>query len=225
MRIFILIVFWILVLGVCVSQTTEQATIATPTERQISADAWSKATKGVDYSKDIPKAKEKEREVTSQKKTGDLPDFSGIGKGMQVLMIVLGLLLIGYFLYRVSLQKFDKAIASDGVEITAENIENYLDEVNIDDFLRKAISEKMYNLAVRLYYLKTIKQLDTKGKVKWEKQKTNRDYLRETRNLSLAPLFKSLTNTYEQTWYGEKMISLQAFEEVESDFKLLISQI
>ena len=88
-------------------------------------------------------------------------------------------------------------------EITLENVEENIHESDLDRFIREALQQDNYALAVRLYYLAIIKELSLNRWIKWKKNKTNRDYIRELRNTNLHSGFREITRMFERVWYGD----------------------
>ena len=197
--------------------------------REISKDKWDDASKGLDYSKDVPPPAE---ESTPQQNNS--PDFSawnkytaGIGQILQVLAIILALAAIGYGIFRTLQAPRNRRIgqAQDGTIITAENVDAYIHETDLERFLREALAEGNYALCIRLYYLQTIKTLSEKGHIKWAREKTNRDYLREMRAHRLGREFREVTRSFERIWYGNAALNAAGYALLEPDFKNFLGQL
>lgn len=182
--------------------------------RRIDSEQWSRAVDGLDYSKDL-KAAEKPRpfRLPDGKKWTDATAFWG--QVLQYAAILLLLMLIGFGIYKMLNVPRNKQIASDGVVITVENLEAYLHETDLEKFLREALASGNYALAVRVYYLQTIKDLSAKDWIKWSREKTNREYLREFSRNPRAETFRQLTRIFEQAWYGNRQLSLEQFQEIQ----------
>ena len=196
--------------------------------REIRADQWDKAIDGVDYSKDIPKpAKER------KKRTPEAPSPSfdwtsmtqGLGTVLQTLAIALALGVIAYGIYWMMQTPRNRTLSRDGTEITLANLDEYIHETDLDRFLREALEASNWPLAVRLYFLQTIKQLSEKEAIAWSKEKTNRDYLREMRSHPLGTQFRDITRQYERVWYGNQPLTAAEFARLEPEFKALIRDI
>lgn len=98
-----------------------------------------------------------------------------------------------------------------------EFIEN-INELNFDKLIKEAIEQKMFEQAIRLFYLRTLKNLSDKKIIQWEKDKTNRDYVRELRQSKFVNDFKDLTFIFEYVCYGNFTISDKEFKEAKEDF-------
>jgi len=196
--------------------------------RSIAQEQWADATKGLDYSKDRPKQVEPPK-IDPTFGNGPSINWGGIGKFwgnvLQVLLIIGAICGIGYGIYRMMQQPRNRLIARDGVEITEANLDQYLHETDLDRFLRDALSKGNYALAVRLYYLQIIKDLSEKQAIRWGREKTNRDYLREMRPHLLYDSFRVATRAFERVWYGNQRVTADEYALMEPDFKSLLDKI
>jgi hypothetical protein len=106
-----------------------------------------------------------------------------------------------------------------------ESLEN-IHDINFDDELERAIAQHNYRLAVRLLYLKCLKQLSDADLIKWQIDKTNNAYINELTNPDQRQVFKTLTLQFEYIWYGEFGIDASVFKNISTlftDFKKEIS--
>ncbi len=192
----------------------------------VSNETWTKASKGLDYSKDLPKPPKKKKERPEGGRSGR--DWSTLTQGWgtlaQVLAIALAILAIGYGIYYMLRQPRNRQISRDGVEITLDNIEDYLHETDLEKFLRLALADGNYAQAVRLYYLQVIKDLSARNDIRWAREKTNRDYLRDMRQHRLGADFRQLTFIFERVWYGNIQLRETEFRNIEPDFKRFLGQ-
>lgn len=78
-----------------------------------------------------------------------------------------------------------------------------LDSLTLETDLQDAVEGKQYRLAIRLLYLKSLKQLIDSERVKPSPEKTNRQYIEELEKAGLHGLFSHITGIYEMVWYGE----------------------
>ncbi|MFK8101530.1 MAG: DUF4129 domain-containing protein [Saprospiraceae bacterium] len=110
-------------------------------------------------------------------------------------------------------------------QITIENLEDNILESDLDRFIRTATEEQNYALAIRLYYLAIIKELSLKKSIKWKRDKTNRDYLREMQSNSLFLPFREATGVFERIWYGNIDLTEQDYLKVRPKFQDLIQTV
>jgi hypothetical protein len=103
-----------------------------------------------------------------------------------------------------------------------ENIE----EIDPLALLEKAKAEGNFRLAIRLYYLTILKNLNANGVIVWKKDKTNKEYLFELflRNY-YADEMKRITLSYEQVWYGEHILTAESFQKLLNHFEAMYQKL
>ncbi len=199
--------------------------------REIDKEKWDDASSGLDYSNDLPRPPKETKERSPAAQQPDLSGWNaataGIGKILQILAIILAIAAIVYGIFRILQAPRNRRIiqAQDGTVITAENVDAYIHETDLERFLREALAAGNYALCIRLYYLQTIKLLSEKGNIKWSREKTNRDYLREMREHRLGREFREVTRTFERVWYGNEALNAVAYADMEPGFKRLLGQL
>jgi hypothetical protein len=99
-----------------------------------------------------------------------------------------------------------------------------INTIDFDKMIEEAVNSGMFRRAVRLYYLKALKQLSDKSQIQWEINKTNRDYLYELKSSNLRAGFEDITYVYEYVWYGNVEIDAEKFSKVRSTFNQFSSQ-
>jgi len=80
--------------------------------------------------------------------------------------------------------------------------EEQLSEIDFDDAIAKARQSQNWQLTVRLIYLKSLKYLWENQIIAVKKGKTNREYLYELGERSLADDFERLSYLFDYTYYG-----------------------
>jgi len=105
-----------------------------------------------------------------------------------------------------------------------ESLEN-IHDINFDNAIEEAINKHNYRLAVRLLYLKCLKQLSDASLIKWQPEKTNSSYLNELADTDQKAIFNLLTRRFEYVWYGEFPIDGQTFNRINLQFQEFKSKI
>lgn len=183
------------------------------------------ARDGIDYSDEVVKEEEKEKEDYS----GSDMDFSGIGDIFGFLLIGVLIALVFVILYfmlgkdNLFKPRSKKIEALDLKSI--EQIEENLEEYDVSHYLQQAIDNKQYRIAIRLHYLLIIKELSAQKFIKWKRDKTNRNYLYETQDYPFAQNFRRSTNIFEKVWYGERDVTEGDFSMIHSHFSSLNNEI
>jgi hypothetical protein len=193
-------------------------------QQEFDKDAYQKATAGLDYSVEKKEDKKKKKQQTS------IPDFqiSPVWAWFfQWFFIIGAVLLVGYLVYKFVdggnvFTRGSRRINADSVELDLEKIEENLQEIELDPHIKKAIAQKQFALATRLYYLAIIKELSAKNIIVWKKDKTNRAYLSEMRDHGYFKNVKTMTGIYERVWYGDTPIDEPTFMTIQPAFQDLL---
>lgn len=143
----------------------------------------------------------------------------------------LGLILIGLvyliiknaggFSFGESRKKINVKISDQEDLIDDEEIENN----DFERLVEKAKAEKDYRRATRYYYLWILQSLSDKKIIKWNRDKTNLDYLTELKQHPIHQEFSYNTFLYDYIWYGKFPIGEMEFSRAEHDFKLTLNRI
>ena len=140
-----------------------------------------------------------------------------------ILLGVLVFLLIRFFLRVNSNRLITKAKEQGSVAITEE--EQIIKNEDIPALIREAINQKNYRLAIRYYYLLSLKYLSDNETIAWQPQKTNEDYINELKSSGLKDSFRNITRIYDYVWYGEFGVDALKFETLKQPFENLNNSI
>lgn len=75
-----------------------------------------------------------------------------------------------------------------------------------------------FRLAVRLWYLQTLKIVAEKELIDYRDGRTNQDYVLQLRSHAAYGDFFRLTRHFEYTWYGQFPLSAEGYEKMMGDF-------
>lgn len=182
--------------------------------RPIDKAAWNKASNGIDYSGEPEKpAKEKAEPWDFNFQFPEL--FGYILQFLGILTVAALIFLIVWLIVRNSSK--NRAVQNANTQISASNLqqlEENLLESDLDRALREALEQKDYRLAIRIYYLAIIKELNAKRIINWKRDKTNGQYVFELLGTDHHAAFRDLTLDFERVWYGEISIT-------ETDYQVL----
>ncbi|HVW94614.1 MAG TPA: DUF4129 domain-containing protein [Mucilaginibacter sp.] len=145
-------------------------------------------------------------------------------KLLQFLVVLLAVGAIVFFVFKVSgidlLGIFKRKPTAASIPFT-EAMEN-IHEIDFDAEIQKAVDHQNYRLAVRLLYLKSLKQLSESRLINWQPDKTNSTYVAEIEDPDKRRAFQLLTRQFEYVWYGDFAIGAPAFQSIQlmfQDFK------
>ncbi len=147
---------------------------------------------------------------------------AGLFKGFAIVFLIAVVVMIILFLIKDGLPDNKK---TEKTAITLENIEENIHETDLERFIREAKEKGDYALAMRLYYLSVIKELSLKKLIKWKRDKTNGEYLRELRGSNFFTEFNEVTNIFERIWYGGGKIDAETFAGLEGKFRGLVERV
>jgi len=105
------------------------------------------------------------------------------------------------------------------VEVPYTESDDNIHEIDFNEQIEKAISNKNYRLAVRLLYLRTLKILSDKNLIHWLPEKTNQTYIGEISDPDKKKEFSKLTHQFEYVWYGEFFIDKENFNTIKDTFE------
>jgi len=188
-------------------------------EEKFSKETWKELTEDLDYGdvKDAPK--EEVREYNPPSTSGGDGGFA-LGKTGQIIVISLIVLFLIFLVARLLGfgTRGNKVLLKREHQFSIDTLEEHLHESDLERFLRIALEDQDYRVAIRIYYLMVMKNLSELGWIVWKKDKTNYDYVREMRGQSSHKKFSSLTGAFEIIWYGEVTIHESEYKQLHPMF-------
>ncbi len=210
--------------------------------RQFEKEEWEKAKEGLDFSEAAVKKKTQEkverqeggaegqyerppRERNSVQVNPELA--AGILKFLSILILAIVLALILRGVLGLESAPRNKKIKQESEEsvISLEKIEENIHESNLDAYLRRALDQEEYALALRLYYLSILKELSIRKKIRWRREKTNRHYILEMKETPLSEAFEEVTRIFERAWYGSRGLGRSEYKALEPKFRALAGRV
>ncbi|WP_183564484.1 DUF4129 domain-containing protein [Mucilaginibacter sp. SP1R1] len=151
----------------------------------------------------------------------NITDSPVVGGIIKYTFLVVAVVLLVYFIFKLmgmdALKLLQGESRKTGLSYT-ESLEN-IHEINFDSEIEKAISQHNYRLAVRMLYLKCLKQLSDQELIHWQVNKTNSAYIRELHDPSQRQAFLLLTHQFEYAWYGGFAVDGNAFQNINQLFQ------
>lgn len=136
-----------------------------------------------------------------------------------ILLAFLIYLLLRFFLKVNSRNIITGATTTGSISFSEE--EEIIKNQDISSLIKEAVKQKNYRLAIRYYYLLSLKYLSENNLINWEQQKTNEDYIKEIEKETLRLNFSNITKIYDYVWYGEFNIDELKFEQFKTSFESL----
>jgi hypothetical protein len=140
---------------------------------------------------------------------------------ISVWTIVIGAFLAALIWYLVSSNIL--IFANRQKQIDSVKEENEIPEdifsINYQKELDKAVTAENYRLAIRLMFLRLLKNLSNKNIIQYRQERTNFEYLSQLFSSGYYNDFFRLTRNYEYAWYGKFDVSQEAFRTIKNDFE------
>jgi hypothetical protein len=118
---------------------------------------------------------------------------------------------------------------SQSSQIAGEWLTDNIHGIDFDKQITEAVTKKNYRIAVRLFYLYTLKKLADKQLIAWEINKTNHDYNEELSKSAegsrLQQDFEQATYYFEYVWYGDFKVNDSQFEKAKLLYEQFIQKI
>lgn len=97
--------------------------------------------------------------------------------------------------------------------------------INYQQEIDKATAQGNYRVAVRLMYLRLLKELSDRHIIKYKQDKTNLDYLVQLHSTPYYRPFFRLTRHFEYSWYGHFEVEEGAYRVIAGEFNNLEHEI
>jgi hypothetical protein len=117
--------------------------------------------------------------------------------------------------------EFETEITDNTIVQSAE----HLNRISFEQQITAAETSGNFRLAVRLYFLWTLKLLSNKKLISYNLKKTNNEYALELKNTIYHIDFEGVANFYNYIWYGEFMVSEAKYQQVKSSFNQFIAKL
>ncbi len=152
-------------------------------------------------------------------------NVEGLGTFGSILLYALLAVFLGYVIYVLFI---NTSLTDKGKAIKTETLERAPVEIptsELEKMLEKALKEKDYRLAIRIYFIFILKELSSKKWITWKKEKTNSAYLSEMRKRKQYNLFNDSVTIFELAWYGDYEIKQADYSAVEPKLKQLLKEL
>lgn len=181
-------------------------------------EKWRSIVSGVDF-------REEKEELPEFSYNRSLPLSGVVLKWVMYILIGAAVLFLVYFVFKnISFERKPKTTPAESGD-PSQPVED-ITSLDTKALLQQAIAEGNLKLAVRIYYLWLLKELDGNSLIKWKKDKTNRDYLHELFGRGdLVTSFRKLTLSYESVWYGDHDIDSGSFRSLSGQFDAVLSSL
>jgi len=158
-----------------------------------------------------------------RKKKQDTDSVTGTPRWLKISVwaLIVGAFLAALTWYLVSsnILIFAKGQKPITPEDENEEIDENIFRINYQRDIERAITAENYRLAIRLMFLRLLRNLSNKNLIHYGAGKTNFDYLSQLFSTGYYNDFFRLTRHYEFVWYGKFEVNEEAFGAIKNDFE------
>lgn len=184
---------------------------------------WRKTIKGLDYKVKVKKSTPKKYNSTTPKVKPF--DFSKLAWVFRFFILVLAAGILIFLLFALLNRPRNRKITLPEAAIRIEAIEDNLENTELMALIQNAMNQNNFQMAIRLYFLETLKQLSIRHLIRFKKNKTNREYLFELRKSPHYAAFQELSLIFDRIRYSGHELSAEAFWAIEPKFRHMIQQL
>jgi len=132
---------------------------------------------------------------------------------------------IMWYLADSNIGLFRKKTVAVGSGTETDEMPEDIFAINYQKEIDKAVARANYRLAVRMMFLRLLKNLSDKNLIRYKQDKTNFDYLMELSAASYYPSFFRLTRHFEYSWYGQFDVPEETYRVIAAAFDQFEKQI
>jgi hypothetical protein len=91
--------------------------------------------------------------------------------------------------------------------------------INYQKEIDRAAGSSNYRLAIRLMFLRLLKNLSEKNIIQYKPDRTNLDYLHQLSSTRYYHDFFRITRNYEYSWYGQFQVTEETYKIIKTDME------
>jgi hypothetical protein len=137
-----------------------------------------------------------------------------------IWIVILAIFIGGLLMYlggnNIGLFRKKNVLTGDGEK--EEEISEDIFAINYQKEIDKAAAQGNYRVAIRLMFLRALRNLSEKNIIRYKQDKTNLDYLMELHPTAYYNGFFRCTRNFEYSWYGQFNVSEEGYKVIRSDF-------
>ena len=189
-------------------------------ERQLPAGHAENLKKDKDfwYADAVLKKKEEPKEEQDRKEYVPLGQRSWVQTLLWIIIIGGFAGAIMWYLAESNVGLFRKKRTATGGASQGDEMPEDIFAINYQKEIDRATAQGNYRLAVRMMYLRLLKELSDKNIIQYKQDRTNLDYLLQLHKTSHYPHFFRLTRHFEYSWYGHFDVEPQAYRLIAKEF-------
>lgn len=190
-------------------------------ERQLPAGHADKLKKDKDFwyaDADLKKKEEKKEEQDERREYVPLSQRRWVQTLLWIIIIGGFAGAIIWYLAESNVGLFRKKRTATGAGSEGDEIPEDIFAINYQKEIEKATTQGNYRLAVRMMYLRLLKELSDKNIIQYKQDRTNLDYLMQLHPTPHYSHFFRLTRHFEYSWYGHFDVEPETYRVIAGDF-------
>jgi hypothetical protein len=187
-------------------------------KKQKTTPVVTQGSKGENGKVDIPKERQPTDEVIEEIEYTPVSQRHWFKTFLWILVIVGFIAIVALYLSSSGVGFFrrkDKAIQQTSVE---EEMPEDIFAINYQKEIDKAAAQGNYRLAIRLQYLRMLKNMAERNIIHYKQDKTNLDYMMELQPTAYYTNFFRTTRHYEYSWYGKFDVKEETYHSIRRGF-------
>lgn len=152
-------------------------------------------------------------------------DTKLLKKMASVLGYVMGALIAGaliYAFYNFLKEQNHKKTKLQRDDEPAPETAGDLSQTDFSARIQTAEAQGNFRLALRYRYLQLLQEFAKQSLIRYEKNKTNKQYAEEIKNHKWGPDFHKATQYYNFVWYGEHLPDEENYQRLAAHFKKML---
>ena len=184
-------------------------------ERALSVDMIQKRADEIHYDQTKTEWVPKYRNDPTEDQADPLPSFGFLGSIFRYILLIAVVVFVVFILIMI----FSPERPSTKLTTTAPLVtfEDDIDTLDLWVLKRDAVAVADYRSAVRYHFLMILQVLSDHEVIRWQKDKTNRQYIQECSKYSWLPSFQKAVYTFDLVWYGHDQIDKDYYTIVVAD--------
>jgi hypothetical protein len=139
-----------------------------------------------------------------------------------VLLVIGALLILALIAY--TLRGVRRTVAAEARVRAEVEEEETITAQEASDRAKAAVQAGDYRAATRHLYLSTLLWLEERGVVRYDRSRTNREYLQQMRGKPSHDAFVPVVETFERVWYGKRPLDADDFDQYQQQVATLRSR-
>lgn len=141
---------------------------------------------------------------------------TAITRNLHYLILAAAILIVVWFLRRRLFSPM--LVAEPHVARRVRELNVAPSSLDLDALLEQAEQQEDWHGALRIHYLKMLKHLVDEGRIRWQPENTDEDYLRQLKDPDERSRFRELSFLFRWAWFGDLSVDAERYHAWAPDF-------